>query len=85
MVDYSPEKKSMSDYYKEFIGRGDEADRDRRTRRNKRIRTQKENKRLKERNVDLKKDVKDLKSGQSRLTDPAGKKTVRRSNKEKNR
>ena len=26
----------MSDYYKEFIGRGDEADRDRRTRRNKR-------------------------------------------------
>ena len=73
MVDYSPEKKSMKDYYKEFIGRGDEADRDRRTRRNKRIRTQKENKRLKERNVDLKKDVKDLKSGQSRLTDPAGK------------
>ena len=74
MVDYSPEKKSMKDYYKEFIGRGDEADRDRRTRRNKRIRTQKENKRLKERNIDLKKDVKDLKSGQSRLTDPAGKK-----------
>ena len=64
----------MSDYYKEFIGRGDEASRDRRTRRNKRIRTQKENKRLKEANVDLKKDVKELKSGQSRLTDPAGKK-----------
>ena len=49
MVDYSPEKKRMSDYYKEFIGREDEASRDRRTRRNKRIRTQKENKRLKER------------------------------------
>ena len=74
MVDYSPEKKSISDYYKEFIGRGDEVSGDQQGRRNKRIRTQKEAKRIKQQTQDLKKDIKSLKRDKSRLTDPSGKK-----------
>jgi hypothetical protein len=74
MVDYSPEKKSIRDYYKEFMGRGDEVGRDQRNRRNKRIRTQKEAKRIKEQTQDLKKDIKSLKRDKSRLRDPSGKK-----------
>ena len=59
MVDYRPEKKSIRDYYKEFMGKGDEVGRDQRRRRYKRIRTQKETKRIKEQTQDLKKDIYD--------------------------
>ena len=57
MVDYRPEKKSIRDYYKVFMGKGDEVGRDQRRRRYKRIRTQKETKRIKEQTQDLKKDI----------------------------
>ena len=74
MVDYRPYKKSIRDYYKEFMGNGDEVGRDQRRRRYKRIRTQKETKRIKEQTQDLKKDIKSLKRDKSRLKDPMGKK-----------